>query len=437
LHTNDLTHALGKGEPVPDMRLISAEAAVVNGKSRGQYAWVIVIACTLMMAVTYGLMYSFSVFFKPLADSFGWDRATVSSIYSISLIVRGGISIGTGWLADRYGSKKLMVFCGVMTGLGLILSSQAHNLWQLMLSYSLIEAIGLSGTFGITTAVTSRWFTKNRGLALGLVSSGVGIGTLLMVPGAAKLIETVKWPDAFIVIGVISGLIVTIGGFFLKEPPSDKSRLVTRNLSEPSEPRPKSGPQLSLKQAIVNPDMLLVITTFALLIFCTQTIMVHLVNYATDLGIDPLVAASLVSIVGVISIAGRMIMGAGSDKLGMQVILILVCGMFLVSLLCLLFTHQLWAFYFFAIIFGFAYGGEVPQIPLFVSAIGGTKAMATLVGLTLFIGNIGGALGPWLAGKIFDMSGHYFWAFTLDACAAGLACILAVILRSRSRKIVS
>ena len=203
------------------------------GQSRRRYALVIVIACTLMMAVSYGLMYSFSVFFKPLADHFNWDRATVSLVYSISLVTRGGISIATGWLADRYGAKKLMIFCGLMIGLGLILSSEVNSFWQLLLSYSLIEAIGLSGTFGITTAVTTRWFTKNRGLALGVVSSGVGIGTLLMVPGAEKLIEVVEWTQAFVIFGIICGLVVTIGAFFLKEPPPQELVIST--------PSPESG----------------------------------------------------------------------------------------------------------------------------------------------------------------------------------------------------
>jgi MFS family permease len=409
------------------------------GQSHRRYAWVIVITCTLMMAVTYGLMYSFSVFFKPLAESFNWDRATVSLVYSVSLVMRGGISIGTGWLADRYGANRLMVFCGIMIGLGLILSSQVNSLWQLLITYSLIEAIGLSGTFGITTAVTSRWFTKNRGLALGLVSSGVGIGTLLMAPGAERLIEAVEWPNAFIVFGIISGSIVIIGAFFLKSPPSSPVAIPSPKAPEASAPhnrvRSKPAIDLSLKQAIRNPRMIVVILTFSLLFFCTQMVMVHLVNYATDMGINSLIAAGLISIIGVTSILGRLVMGAGSDKIGMHNILILVCGLVAASLICLIFARQLWAFYFFAIFFGFAYGGEVPQIPLFVSSIGGTKSLATLIGLTLFLGNIGGALGPWVAGKMFDLSGHYQWAFTIGTGGAVVAFVMAILLKPKYKPV--
>lgn len=90
------------------------------------YGWVIVSSCALMLALTYGLMYSYSVFFKPLASYFNWDRTTVSLVFSVSLVIRGTISIGVGWLADKYGARKLMVVCGLMLGLGLVLSSQVH-----------------------------------------------------------------------------------------------------------------------------------------------------------------------------------------------------------------------------------------------------------------------------------------------------------------------
>jgi MFS family permease len=404
-----------------------------------RYAWLLVVAATLMMAVTYGLMYTYSVFFKPLADYFQWDRASVSLIYSASLVIRGGISIATGWLADKYGARKLMLFCGVMIGLGLILSSFVTSFWQFFITYSLIESIGLSGTFGIVTAVVSRWFTKNRGLALGIVSSGVGLGTLLMVPGAERLIAATDWSQAFLIFGILSGLVVIVCSLFLKSPPADTVSAEVCESKPATAPAVSVGPaakpaDLSLKQAIVHPRMIMGLIVFTFLFFANQMVMVHLVNYATDLGISPLAAAGLISLIGVISIGGRLIMGVGSDRIGMHNILILVCGLVAGSLVCLVFTRQLWAFYLCAVFFGFAYGGEVPQIPLFVNQIGGMRTMATLVGLTLFMGNVGGALGPWVAGKIFDVTGSYQWAYTCGAIVATLALLMAIFLKYQNKK---
>jgi MFS family permease len=406
-------------------------------RSKFHYGWVVVSVGTLMLAITYGLMYSYSVFFKPLADYFSWDRATVSSIYSASLVIRGAISIGVGWLADRYGSVKLMVVCSFLIGLGLVLSSQVQTLWQFFVTYALIEAIGLSGTFGIVTALTSRWFTRNRGLALGIVSSGVGLGTLIIVPGTERLIDAFNWSQAFIICGFAAGGIMIISSLFLRPAPqpavpgtglSAKKETARAEKNIPAQTR-----ELNLAAALREPRMIIMISIFGLLIFCTQLVLVHLVNYATDMGITPLVAASFVSLIGLSSVGGRLAMGAGADRLGLNNTLIMCCLIVVGSLVCLLFTRAVWSFYVFAVFYGFAYGGEVPQIPLFVGKFCGTKAMATLVGLTLFVGNIGGALGPWVGGKIFDLTSNYHWAFIVGIIVALMASALSFVLKRQSQ----
>jgi MFS family permease len=103
--------------------------------------------------------------------------------------------------------------------------------------------------------------------------------------------------------------------------------------------------------------------------------------------------------------------------------------LFIVSLTGFALVHSTWALFVFAVIFGFGYGAEVPQIPLFVGKFGGTKNMASLMGLTLFIGNIGGALGPWIGGKIYDVTQGYQWAFAIGAAAGIAALILALKLK--------
>ena len=105
------------------------DRAVFRPPHTPRYAWVIVASIAVMIGVTYGLNYSFSVFFKPLADYFNWNRETVSLIYSVALVFRGAVAIGTGWLADRYGARTVMLGCGVLMGAGFILSSRVSQLW--------------------------------------------------------------------------------------------------------------------------------------------------------------------------------------------------------------------------------------------------------------------------------------------------------------------
>jgi MFS family permease len=166
-----------KGQQVPENSSLDISSVP---RSKLSYGWVIVLVCTISVAISYGILYSYSVFFKPIVASFNWDRATVSSIYSVLLVSRGATSIGIGWLADKYGPRKVSVLCGFLIGVGLILTSRVHELWQLYLAFGLVEAVGLGGAFTVGTSITTQWFTKNRGLALGIVSSGSGLGTLIM-----------------------------------------------------------------------------------------------------------------------------------------------------------------------------------------------------------------------------------------------------------------
>jgi MFS family permease len=399
--------------------------------SKLNYGWIIVVSSTLMIAITYGVMYSYAVFFKPIADYFNWDRATVSLVYSASLIIRGAISIGIGWLADRYGPVKLMVLCGFAIGLGLALSSRVTHLWQLYLTYGVIESLGLSGAYGIGTAMTSRWFIKNRGLALGVVSTGSGLGTLFIVPAIERLIAAYDWQTAFLIIGVAGGAVTIILSFLLRSVPSNSSG---QGSSLKAVPRTADVKDVSVSQAVRDPRMILLWASFLLFFFGIQIVMVHLVNYATDQGISPLVAATFISVIGAVSIIGRLATGTGSDKFGIHNTLILTRVFLAISLVWLIFTRSLLSFYVFTVLFSLAYGGEVPQVPLFIGRYYGTKAMATLVGLSLFIISIGGALGSWMGGKIFDVTGSYEWAFVAGALAGTASLILILIMRSYNER---
>jgi MFS family permease len=406
-----------------------------DNRAASSYRWIIVATCALMIFITYGLVYSYSIFFKPLADYFHWDRATVSLIYSAAVIIRGASAIGTGWLADRYGARRVMVFCGFMMGAGFLLSSRVASLWQFFLTYAVIEAIGMSGIFGIGTAMVSRWFTKNRGLALGIVASGSGLGTMLIAPGTEQLINAVDWSQTFIIIGIGAGVLMVAAALFLRKPPFSLSPAV-KDAEEFSGSRDSQPDGISLAEALRDRRMLLILITFLLFFFSIQMVMVHLVNYATDMGIDPLVAATFVSVIGAVSIGGRLSIGVGADRIGVYSSLLVTRVFLVLSFVLLLFTRAPWSFYLFAVLFGIPYGGEVTQIPLVIGRYFGTGAMATLMGVTMFTNGLGGALGPWVAGKIFDITGSYNGAFITGAVVAlGSTLVVFLLKREDSRNI--
>ncbi len=385
------------------------------------YAWVIVAATALIVGTTYGLTYSYGVIFKPLVEYFNWNRATVSLVYSTGQIMKGVISIGAGWLADKYGVRKVLVTCGFIAGLGLVLSSRVTELWQFFLSYGVIHAIGLSGTFGICTTVVAYWFTKNRGLAMGIMASGSGLGTFFIVPAVERLLDAYDWSRTLLICGIAAGVLMVGAAATLREPPW---RILATNT--PGSP-PSRSEGATVREGIRDPRLFLVGLSFMSFFFGMQIVMVHLVNHATDIGIDPLVAATFISVIGIVSIVSRLGIGVGSDKVGIYGGLLFTRAFLVISFILLLFVRSTGSFYLFAVLFSIPYGGEITQTPLVISKYFGTRAMATLMGINLFFITLGGTLGPWLAGEVYDSTSSYDWAFIAGAIAAAFSILMVLL----------
>ncbi len=391
------------------------------------YGWVIVAVCSLSMAISYGIIYSYSVFFKPIAAQFNWDRATVASIYSLAMIFRGAVTVPIGWLADRYGPAKIFGFCGVMITAGLVLTSRVSELWQFYTTYAIILPVGLCGAYTIGSAVTSRWFVTKRGMALGIVAAGSGFGTLLLVPLSQHLINIFDWSGAYAIIGSVAGGVTIATALLLKSAPPQETSSLGKTENSAHARKSVSG----MREMILSREMLLVIAIFGLINFCIQMVMVHLVNFATDIGISSLQAAGYLGIIGVISIAGRLIMGGMADRIGTYHSLV-VCGvLLLVSLIVLFFNTTPVGFLIFAVLFGFAYGGEIPQLPMLIADIFGVRAMGSLMGIAIFISMFGAALGPWVGGKVYDLTRNYHYAFAIAAIAGMIRLFLIIGFRKR------
>ena len=217
-----------------------------------------------------------------------------------------------------------------------------------------------------------------------------------------------------------------IAGAFVRNPPAAVP-------SAGKEAHLSSGAELG--KAARDPRLYLIMVSFLFFFFGTQIVMVHLVNYATDAGIDPLIAATFVGVIGVASIASRLLTGVVAEKIGLHKSLMLMAVFLAVAFVILLFTRASWSFYVFAVLFSIPYGGEVTQIPLVVGKYFGTRVMATLMGAAAFVIGLGGAFGPWLAGKIYDVTGSYNLAFIIGAAAAGASLFTVLMLKRQDAKI--
>ncbi len=412
---------------------ISNEARPVTpGKS--YYGWVVLAICTVLVTLAYGLSLSYSVFFKPLAGQFHWDRTTTSFVYSISWLIRGLVAIAVGWASDRFGAKAILIICGVVTCIGFVASSQVHTPWQFFFTYAIVLAIGLSGSFGIGTSLVAKWFDKKSALPFGILSMSSGLGLLVVVPIAARLLVSYTLPVTFIICGVAGGLITVSGALLLR--PAPKRVLRTDIVSSPgsvlaSKPA-NEAKDVTLREALRYPELYWLMCIFFVFVFTTQIVQLNLVNYATDLGVTPLKAATFTSILAIVSIAGRLLTGLIGDRINTLNLMLIALAVTLVSFAILIFSTSLVSLYFFAVVFGIAYGAEVPLTPMMAKKYFGTKAMATLVGVFQLAGGIGGFVGPLVAGRIFDVTRSYYWVFIIGAIVVVLCAVPVLILKKGS-----
>ncbi len=409
-----------------------------NKHRRFFYGYVVVTAMFFVMVVGWGSIYSFGVFLKPVLVDFGWTNAATSGAYSLYMFIHGLFYIVTGRLTDRFGPRAVLTVCGILLGLGYFLMSQVSLIWQIYLFYGVIIGISMSGFFVPIVSTVVRWFVERRGLMTSIVVAGVGAGTMVLPPLAGWLISNYGWRTCYVIVGTIVLLFAVSAAQFLRRDPAQMGQ------SPYGEPEPDANvPGLpsglagfSLSEAIRTSQF----WVFTAILFCfgfsLQTVMVHIVTHAIELGNSAMISASIMTFIGGLSIAGRLIIGIGSDIIGNKRALVICLTFLPVALFGLMGAKELWMLYLFAAIFGFAYGGEVSLSSPIVAEVFGLKSHGIILGFILFLGaTAGGAVGPLVAGRMFDITGNYYLAFLISAVVALMALALTSFLRPMSCKV--
>lgn len=385
--------------------------------------WIIVILSAMLLMCSGIYSYTFGVFFKPIAGEFEWSRAVMSGAYAIRSLVVAAFVVPVGYLADRYGPRKVLLPCFLLLGISMIASVSVSTIWQLFLVQGLGIGIGCSGPFVCVTSTVVKWHEKRRGLALGIATAGTGLSSIIFPLVAANLIEVQGWRFAISVIGAIILAIGIPASLFMKDPPdllkqkSTSGITTRRGLFE--------GWRL-LPQFLKNPVFLALMLMFLLFNAVGNMLFNHLVNYATDIGIATLAAAAMMSAMGVASTTGRLGMGAISDRIGTKADASICCILLAISYVLLISKVPvlMWVA---VVLFGIGYGGSVPLIAAIMGERVGIEKLAMATGVSTMGAFIGAALGPWLGGLIFDISGNYLWALILSVVFSIVA--LIIILR--------
>ena len=381
--------------------------------SRLFYSHVILLVCTVIAIIVEGLLYVFGVFFEPLILEFGWARAITAGGFSLFGIVRLPIIFLGGRLTDRLGSRVVLSACGLFLGLGYMLMSQVDALWQFYLFYGVLVGIGMGVYWVPLMAVVLRWFDQGRGLALGIVGSGIGIGQLIFPPVATWLISDQGWRRSYLILGVVCMGSVMLAAQFLRHHPNEKGGTVHRGERGVKNTKPDGG-DFSVRVVVRSRHFWLFCGMFSSWLFCLAVIQVHIVIHATGAGMSPTSAANIIAIIGIAGIGGRLILGHLADVVGLKPILILCLALSSAAFVWLaLLQKGDWTLYFFAAVFGISYGTfEVLHAPV-MARLFGLASFGAIFGIAMMFSSLGSILGPVAAGHIFDTTLSYHLAFLI------------------------
>ncbi len=378
-----------------------------------RYAWVVVWAAFVSLAVIFGVAYSFAAFFASFAGEFAAQRADVSLVFGLSGLIYFVLGAGGGMLSDRFGPRIVCCAGMVCIALGLAGSSVATSMTAIYAAWGVGIGVGIALVYTPAIACVQPWFTQRRGLAAGIASAGIGAGTVLVPLLAAAAIGEWQWRGAMRAVAV-GALVAGIGAaWWLRRAPlpaasPGNARAAGDSLAEAL--RSRRFWWLYLMTMLAAPGMFI---PFA-----------HVSASARDLGIDEAHAVGLVGLIGVGSLVGRFAIGALADRLGRQRTLTL-------ALLSMGLTYLLWlaagsytALAVFALWLGLSYGGIVSLLPAICMDLFGARAVASILGTLYSAAALGNLLGPVAAGAVFDRAGSYapvMWACVVLCALSALA----------------
>jgi MFS family permease len=298
-----------------------------------------------------------------------------------------------------------------------------------MYSVFIIIGIGFGPSDVVPLSIVVRWFVKRRGIMSGVMKIGTGLGLMVMPLAASILISSFDWRNSYRILGAL--VLVTVIPFaqFLRRDPHEMG-LLPDGKRQPDAGSPILAEEgLSFREAIRTRQLWIVCGVYVMILFSTQSIMVHIVPHAVDLGISQTIAAGIASTIGGTSMLGRLVMGFTGDRIGYKRAMI-VC--FLILLIAFSWLHvatELWMLYLFAAIYGFNHGGFFALISPLVAALFGTRSQGTLLGVVIFSGTFVGGISPILTGWMFDITGSYQQAFLILLLTAIMGLILTIRIR--------
>jgi MFS family permease len=374
------------------------------------YAWIMVAVCTAMVAMAFGAIGTVAVFLEPLAAEFGWPRADVSAAYSVATIATGLGGIAMGHFADRMPVRRVALLGALVPGVGFLFLSALQSTRELYVLYALMGLFGIGAVMAPLNSLASLWLARNPGLAIGIVSAGGAVGQGLVPYFARYVIVTEGWRQAYWTLGLVFIGVMLPLALLLRDAPR----------AAPAAARNSNGKSRVQLLALLS-------LAAALCCICMATPLVHVVTLGSDRGLGGSDAAGLLAALMIAGMAGRIVFGRIADRAGaLNTYIVASAGQ---TSLAFLFPYaqsgvQL---YVLSAAFGLVFSGAMTSFLTCAREYAPAGRTALSIGVVMFFGWIGMAIGAWQGGLFYDICGDYFASFA-NASVAGVVNLLILAL---------
>ncbi len=393
------------------------------------YAWWRLLVCLLLSTLGGAGLWAGVVALPKIQADFGVDRAAASLSYTACMVGFGIGGVIVGRLIDRLGALVPILLAAICIGSGFYLAALSTTIWQLAAINGLLIGFGASATFGPLMADVSQWFSKRRGTAIAICASGNYLAGVVWPMVMQQLLTIGDWRQAYMIIGVsCTGLMLPLSLFLIKRAPTEQDQEAAATAAG-REPRRYRSP--------LPPWGVQSVLVFAGLACCVAMSMpqVHIVAYCVDLNFGVARGAEMLSLMLATGVISRLASGLIADRIGGVRTLLLGTYLQCLTLILYLPFDGLVSLYIVSAMFGLAQGGIVPSYAVVVREYFPAREAGTRISLCLMATILGMALGGWLSGLIFDITGSYRAAFVHGVAWNMLNIALVLLLMWRVKRV--
>jgi len=402
----------------------------------------LIAASAVFIHISIGAAYAYSVYTQPLVETKGWSMASVTTAFTIMMVLGGGSAALFGKFVERSGPRKSAMLAAVLFGLGQASSGFAISMDSLtgfLLSYGLLSGLGLGIGYIAPVSTLVKWFPDKRGLATGMAVLGFGTGALITAPVAASLIESIGISYTFYILGISYFVLMMLGASYIAPPPKNwmpagmkaavkaGTRKIKKDLSQAT-----SGEAVRTKHFWMLWTMMLINTSAGIMMISVASPMAQNI-----VGLSAGAAATMVGIMGVFNGGGRLGWAAASDYISRPKVFIIFFIIQLAAFITLPIITSAFIFQIFIFLVVSCYGGGFSNLPAFIGDLFGTKELGAIHGYLLTTWSLGGLIGPTLVSQIYTRTGSYIPVFYVFTGLILIALIISILLNRSIQKVKS